>query len=297
MSRPRPMRQQGFGLLIFVLLTGIIAFSLVVGYAGLMTREQANGLKGGRATYLQETVAQLEALWRLNAFQLDEASPSNALDGEQLLTMAGVTKKGGIEALVSPILRVPGESTVYRNVVIFYSTETDESNPPDRSLFLLTGEFKSCLDTSLKCAERDFILFNSLEIQRSLAKITQERLLRIAFKAQSYFKARQLQDPERNISVNYFRKPMGGCVVSQMDLDCVDVYTPLTSLTSMTTSSRLLLAVNLGLSNEEMFSGWGRPIQVSNLQDSETNDAPFTLSIRAEIPFGGFKTIKAIQQL
>ena len=297
MRRPSPVRQQGFGLLVFVIVTAIIAFSIVVGYAGVMTRKQLNELTPRHNKTLDESITLIERMWAQRAFTLDEASGSNPTTIGTVLGLAGVVSSGGMQEALSNVLVLPAEGLAYRAVVLYYPSNTDDLNPPDLAGFATTGLFNSCGNPGEPCDDRVFRVFNSVEVERALAKETTARLQKAATKAQSYFKARMLQDPERNISVNYFRRPMGACEVLVQDLGCVDTYTSMVSMNSATAYDRLRLAVNLGLTDEELFTAWGQPIEVSNLQDSSTTEAPFSMVFRARRPLGGFVSVIAIQQI
>lgn len=296
--RPGPVRQQGFGLLSFVYLTAIISLSLVVGYSGLLARKVSNELLSTQNKYTAEVVQQLEDAWPQFASRLD--SPDTAISGvpvQDVLRVSGIVLSPRARAEMSAVQVVPGEGLTYRNVVVYLSTETDETNPPDLEGFRATGEFKSCSDESQPCADRPFSVFSSRDIQRALARETQLRLNKVASKAQFYFKARMLQDVERNIDVNYFRRPDGACVVTFMDLGCMDTYEPLASLNGMGGVDVSRAANRLGLNDEELFTAWGDPIEVSNLQDSVTDATPYTMSFRARKPDGTYIVLKAVQQL
>lgn len=295
MSRPSPARQRGFGLLSFVLVTAALAFSLVVGYAAVLTRQEANGLADKREAFLTQQLELLESYWRANAYAIDRTGLGNTTTAEELFKAARLTNQYGLALALSDVRVQASEDIAYRVAVLYLPAETDETNPPDLQRFRTTGEFQ-CANPGADCASRVMKVFSSLELQRELQRETQARLTQVAQKAQSYFKARMLQDPERNVSVNYFRKPLGACVVEPMDLDCVDTYQALMG-TGVNGSNKLLMATNLALADEELYSAWGLPIEASNLQDSETLDTPFTMVFRALKPSGNFMRIIAVQQI
>lgn len=294
MRRPSPTRQRGFGLLAFVMLTAIVAFTLVVGYAGVMTRKEANRLPARQAAYLETAVAQISKAWAVHAYAIDAPGASNTTTAEQILQVASVTPQYGLQAALSDVRITNG--VAHRSLVVYLPSDTDASNPPNVAAFKTSGQFASCVNANADCAPRRFKVFSSLELEQELTRETQARLGRLAQKAQSYFKARMMQDPERNVSVNYFRKPLGACEVLEMDLGCMDTYMPLAVMDNPTKYSRTRMASALGLTDEELFSAWGFPLEASNLLDSVTNDAPFTMSFRAMRPGGGFLSVKAVQQ-
>lgn len=297
MSRSEPSRQQGFGLLVFVIAISVVAFSIVLGYAGMMTRKEANDLPLRRAKMLDDSVIALDRMWPQRARDLDVPGTDNPTTSQVVLDLAGIQLRGGAQAVLSKVQSMGSDGLAWRAMVLYYPSESDDTNPPDLAAFEETGVFTSCANAGEPCAPRAFKVFNSQEVQRSLARETSARLNKVATKAQSYFKARQLQDPERNFSVNYFRKPLGGCETLEQDLGCLDTYTPLTSLSGPATYTRTRMAEALSLTDEELFTAWGQPIEASNLQDSNTSDTPFTMTFRARKPLGDYLYLKAVQQL
>lgn len=298
MRRPSPVRQQGFGLLSFVVVTSIVALSLVLGYSGILTRKVANELLSTQAKYVKDVAGQIEAMWPQYAGRLDDVNMAvNTATAADVVRLAGVNLKPFAFVEMSSVLTVPSEGLSYRNVVVYLAAETDEANPPELDQFRATGVFQSCTDMAAPCADRVFHVFSSLELERDMAREARSRLNKVASKAQSYFKARMLQDVERNIDVNYFRRPNGACEVQPMDLGCVDTYQPLATANPLGGTDLTRMAINLGYNDEELFSPWGDAIEASNLQDSETGATPFTMSFRVRNPAGGFYTIKAVQQL
>ncbi len=295
MRRPGPSRQQGFGLLAFVLVTAVVAFTFIVGFAGVMVRKEANALAGRQQAYVQDALDRVSRLWELNAYQLDAPGAANTVTAEKILQSAGVTLKHGAQVALSNVMVTDG--LTHRSVVLYLPADSDASNPPDLAKFTTTGQFDSCTNAGEYCAPRVFLVWSSKPLQEELARETQARLARVASKAQSYFKARLLQDPERNVSVNYFRKPVGGCEALPLDLGCMDTYAPLVTLDAGAAYSKSRMAEALALTDEELFSAWGLPLEASNLQDSVTDEPPFTMVFRAAKPAGGFLSVYAVQPL
>jgi len=295
MRRPSPQRQQGFGLLVFVIATAIVAFSIVIGYSGILARAQANQLVANQEKYLAAAKTSVLAFYERNAYAIDEQSMSNTTTIAEILAGANVPVRYDLQAALSKVLVSP-EGHAYRAVALWLPSETDTTNPPNISNFINTGNFISCSNAS-PCAVRQVQVFDSSSIEREKAQRTIAQLEQIAMKAQSYFKARLLQDPERNVSVNYFRAPSGVCQVQAIDLECLNVYTPLSTSGAGSAAVPSTTAKNLGLSDADLVSAWGRPIEASNLIDSITDDTPYAMSFRAATPAGTFHKIKAVQQL
>lgn len=294
--------QKGVGLLSLVVALSIFAFTFVAGYSALMTRQYAKTISQLQTEYLDSSAKRLASYWRQNAFSID--GPNSAdLDGDQVFIAAGNSFKYQASVLFSNRLTDLSDSKLtYRNAVIFFPTEEDKNTPVlgetfDRDSFISTGKVPDCV--SATCASRQYRLVNGLEIERGLKIETSNRLSRIALKAQAYFKARMLQNPERTISVNYFYKPSGDCIVNQeQDLGCFDIYTQIASVDTQTSAVvPSSVAMKLGLGTEEMLSAWGQPFEISNTVDSNTSAPPFSMVIRAKTPSGDYLTISAIQQL
>jgi hypothetical protein len=289
--------QKGFGLFAIVILTSALTLSLIVGYAGVLTRQEANGILGKNQRFADEAVVSIERAWPLFAARFDDPSMSNGTTAIDILKVSKVQLRGPSSVYLSNIVTRPAEGLSYRSVLVLFPNDTDDQNPPDLANFVATGNFATCADASRACEPRAYALFSSQETERDLTRETHMRLQKIAQKAQSYFKARNLQDPERNISVNYFRRPTGECNVLPQDLGCHDTFTPLAYVAGDTSYTRTTMATNLGLTDEELFSAWGGPIESSNLQDSSTTEPPFSLVIRAKRPDGTYITVHAIQQI
>lgn len=298
MSRPSLASQRGFGLLSFVLVTMAVAATLVVGYSGSMTQRVANQLQETQSAQLDTALAQVEQTWvGATAAAFDSTSLANATTAQTVLQSAGVVLTNGAQARLSQVFTVPGEPISYRALVLYLPSESDGDNPPDLAAFEATGQFQPCGDMTRYCAPRAFKVFNSLEVQRALVKETALRLQRVSVKAQAYFKARMLQDPEKNIGINYWRRPYGSCEVTAQDLGCVDVYSPLVTPDPMGTLVPTRLATNLLLAGSDLVTPYGWPIEASNLEDSETAATPFSMAFRALLPNGTYLPALAVQQL
>lgn len=297
MRRPGPLRQQGFGLLSFLVVTVVVVLTLVLGYSGILTRKAANDLRSNQIAYLQESADRIESMWTQFAGQLDRVGGGSSVTAADVTRLAGINLRHGAQVALSDVLTIPAEGVSYRVVALYLPAETDSVNPPDIAQFQATGVFQSCIAADEECGERVVHVFSSLELERGMLREAQLRLNKVASKAQSYFKARMLQDVERNIDINYFRDPSGECEVQAMDLPCWDVYEPLSTMAPLGGLDRTRMADILALTDEELFSPWGDPIEASNLLDSETEESPFTMSFQLRTPAGDTMRITAVQQL
>ena len=296
MSRLSPKRQQGFGLLVFVLIATTIALSLVLGYSGLLTRQEALARPAKLQAYLSDARSQILSFYARNLSQIDSPSLGSGINAADLLAGSNISVRYGMQAVLSNPL-VGDSGLYYRRMVMYMPSETDATNPPDIAGFVATGNFQTCLDSSKDCGSRTYLVFDSLTLEKAALAETKHRLEQVAYKAQAYFKARMLLDPEHNISIDYFRPAFGGCSAGLNDLECLDTYTPLAVLSSGSWAALTNVPTTIGLTNEELISAWGDPIEASNLTDSETGSPPFTMVFRAPSPFGGYFSVKAVQQI
>lgn len=296
MSRLQPNRQQGFGLLVFVIMASTIALSIVLGYSGLLTRQVANELPAKLKTELAQATVQVEGYYQANARAIDGMDTASAYTADAILSSANVSRRRGLKAAISNVL-VGADGINHRRFVLYFPSATDELNPPNLQLFLTTGEFVGCSNTAADCTEPPFVVIDSLTLHRDALLESRRRLERVAFKAQAYFKARMLQDPEKNISVNYFRPPYGADLGVGIDMPILEAYEPVVSLNGSTGLKGTRLPAILGLSPDEMYTAWGDPIEASNGVDSEKGEPPYTMVFRGKSPFGGYFFVRAIQQI
>jgi hypothetical protein len=272
-------RSGGFALLAFVLAVSVAALGIVLGYASLLTREQADALPATQQAYLEELARRVEHIYRERAttgvgttMQLQQWRAFG--EGEDVLALVESSPRWDVQATVTEPL-ADAHGAPYQRVVLWLPTQSDAVNPPNLEQFQATGEWVSCTKAS-PCDTRALVAVDGQALQRELRMRARERLAVVAYKLQSYFKARVLQDPERSIALNYFRNPRGGsCPTTPVapDLGCLDTY----QVPSATFAQRA------NLTAEDLVSPWGEAVEVSNLQDSETQRAPFTMAVRAPV--------------
>jgi type II secretory pathway pseudopilin PulG len=293
MSRLPPTRQQGFGLLVFVIIVSVMSLSLILGYSGLMTRQQANQRNQKLQSYLRDSQQQIESYYAAHAGELDSTVTPVVLDFATLLQLSNVQPRWGLQGAVSSVL---GGTEYSRKVVLYFPTDTDGTNPPNLQAFRDTGVFTSCQDMGSECAARISLTLDSSRFHKEAAIETQRRLERVALKAQTYFKARLLLDPERNVSTNYFHPPYGNCQAAARDIPCLAGFVPLVTRVGSAWVSNTPAGIVLGLAPNEMVSGWGAPIEAANdAANAEVMNPPYTMVFRTTDPFGNVHSVTAVE--
>lgn len=274
-------RQKGYFLLALTAGLAVIAFGFVAAYSGLLAKKEQRVLLDTQKAYLESARTALEATYDANAALIDgDATESGYRDANTLLELAGIKKRWDLQAGVSH--RLSRDGLDYTTIVLWLPNDTDEANPA--TFNEETGAFTSCSKSGTPCAPRAYITVSGLDIQKKRQEKAIKQLNQLASLHQMYFKTRMLQDPDHDLSINYFRAPDGHCD-NPYNLPCLDDYTVVgdTSLVAL-----------LGLPADLLVNPWGLPIEASNLKDA-SQSTPFSMSFRSSTPWGTSYTISALQ--
>lgn len=291
-----PRRERGVVLVAFATVLSALLLVGTLGWVMTMTQMQLVQREPRKQAYIEDVQKSLDD-YVANNFEL-LSNPSTSVTTVSVLAGAAITRRWGLELDVSKSLTSNG--LPYRIVVAYLPTDTDDRNPPDIGTFKATGQFVSCPDTAGPCSPRKVATTSTLDYQREADKVTQLRLQTIAVRAQLYFKQRVLADPERRVTVNYFRPTSGDCtLVAARDLPCHDIAE---SLASHVDGRRT--AAMLGLSPEDLLDGWGGEILVRNgpagsigPAGAETVAPPYSMLVQAVNPYGQQMRTVATQPL
>lgn len=301
--RPRSQRQQGFGLLAFVLGTTIFAFSLIGGYSGIWTKEKQLNELTTKMEYVKRSSAQLAKVYPSLSLRLD-SSLGDGYTSEELIEYAQIPIQWNLKIVKSKLLKTV-EGYQYRAFAFYLDIPVPGAEPLNVQYFIDTGVMRCGASRDVCDSALYMVQWDSSDLVRSMVLETEARLARVVKKAQLYFKARELQDPERNVSINYFYRPSATCILpGSIDLGCLNDYTMLANIegsggmtgtaTKVTPSD---VAVKLGLSPDEMVTAWNLPLEASNVRDSVTDKPPYTMAFRAVLPGGTtWLTKTAVQQ-
>lgn len=285
--------QRGAALLSFAIFLGVIVMGAITAMSSGILRKQQATLELRQRAYVDDIMARVEMFYETNAGQLDRDSTWANFSENNFKAAALDQQRFNVELKLSNRLTAPDNTVKYRRVLVYLPTDTDATNPPDLSSFETTGTFHSCSDPSLPCDKRVFAIYDAMDLQKRNYADTVRRMQQIALNAQSYFKARVLQDPERNAAINYFMPPSGCASAHPNDIPCL----PLAG-GGFVNLDYAGVEGPLALSPAMYLNAWGTPIQVTNMAPhAETAMPPYSLVIRTQSPWGGFLSVYATQAL
>jgi len=275
-----PRQQGGYFLIAITAALAVIAFGFIIAYSSLLAKKQQQTLFLAQQAYMADVNSALTATYAQNAGTIDSITDANNWNATSFLSLAGIQLKWGAQVAFAQGLVQDGIN--YSVIVVWLPTNTDTTNPPNFNE--TTGAFVSCTNTQASCSPRAYAIISGLTIQATLQANAIKQLDTLAGIHQAYFKAKLLQDPDKNIAINYFRAPDGNCA-NASNMPCIDTYTneSLTAIPGL-----------LGISSDLLINPWGLPIEVSNNEGSSLS-YPFSLSIKSETPWGSFINILAIQ--
>lgn len=291
--KPNP-KQAGFGLLVFVAAVGVVALTLVLGMYTEALRATNNMRESTERAKLTQAAESMKGFYYKNLTTMDAVTLIPTEAEKKVVEEAGDL---GLVKVVASEPKAGSDGIYYRRWILYFPSRTNELNPPKLDQFRTTGVWAGCANPSVDCVQPQYVEFSSEPIQREQYKIAANRLRKVVLKAQSYFKARWMQDPEKSLVPNYFRVASNDCsITASEDLGCVDTYTQLATTGYPLTGTMNDVAMKLMLSPDELMSPWGSYLELSNMQDSEYQDPPYTLSVRYRTPQGTYLVMKAVQQ-
>ena len=287
-------KQDGFGLLFFVVILGTIALNLLMGTMSSVIRDDHQLQTKNQKKALESLVSNMEVYYNSNLASIDSSSLTTAAvkaEAAEFLPLATVSR---VQYFASEPLTQNG--ITFRRWVFYVPSMTEESNPPAISTFQTTGVWQPCQDTSLECVEGAYVVFSSDQLHRVASIRAYQTLSKVVLKAQGFFKTRRIQDPQLSTVPNYFRTEANDCsFVHPDDLGCIDTYQPLATI-SGNVLTPTDTAKKLQLSENELLSPWGTVLELSNMQDSEYQSVPYSAAFRFKGPNNTYITMKAVQQ-
>lgn len=285
--------QQGVALLSFVaFLTVVVTGVTTAVSASLLSKHQAT-LVIKQQAYVQDSLSRVESFYQLHAGAIDDNISWDSYSDAVFKSVAVDQEKHGVKVVVSNRLLSSSGKTRYRNVLVYLISDTDDRNPPNIAKFKTTGIFDSCGEPDGPCADRVWGVFSGQDLQEKNYAATVRKLQETALHAQSYFKARVLQDPEKNAGINYFVPPLGCAYQRSTDLPCLPA-----SGSGYVLLENANIASTLGLDVSLYTNAWGLPVEVTNqAPDAHVSAPPFSMRFRTRAPWGDYLAILATPNL
>ncbi len=263
-------RQRGVVFILFVVVLALIGVVMVMGASTLQAQGASNRAGADRQNYLNESARQLKGWYQAHLATVDANVDAPALT--TIVSEAGLQDRFGVHIAVSN--RLFAGDIGYRVFAIWIPLST-----PDSSVFdAATGQFTPA-------ANVQYVMVSGLEMQTAAMAETRRIMSNAVVSLENYFAAKY-ELAGRDVSINQFR-PDAACAGATAGLPCIDTYAVATGIDWSTT----------GLSGASLVDAWGRSLEVSNLQDSQTANPPYSMSLRSSTPFGTFLTMSAIQRL
>jgi hypothetical protein len=268
-------RQRGTAAMMLVLWSFVAVFYLLFAPQIAASAKAYDALGAAEQAYLDDIALRLETFYRRNAAVIDSAS-AFAIPPATLWAQLGIQAKPTLQLGISE--RLSGSEVGFRRFVVWLKRRS-----PDPSVFVATsGAFTPGPDVPYRVVDGE-------AIQGALREETLRRMKTFAAQLEQRFRAKFEGDPLRSLSVNHFRALGPSCSAALDDIPCIDVHTDVNA------------AANFGmlLSTDplRLTSAWGARFSVSNLEDSRATAPPYTMAIRAALPWGGSLLVNAIQPL
>jgi len=278
--KPKPIRrgrapQEGFAALLLVFLAALMAFFFVIGPMFIKYLEQIDAAETNESTYLDDVSAKLVELYSQNAGAIDQ-NVTYSPDPNDIWASLNVQPKAGMRLAVST--RLTGNQVQYRRFVVWLQ----RANPDTSAFDPATGTFTPGTGVPFRVIDGE-------PIQGKKYEITLQRMQMFASMLQKRFQTKFEADPLRTLTINHFRPISGTCTTTTDDIPCIDTYANVMTAASWTSL--------LSQDPAAWTSAWGQPFTVSNLQDSNTLNPPFTMAIRTALPWSGSVLVSAIQPL
>jgi hypothetical protein len=224
---------------------------------------------------LDDVARRLTAWYRQNAADID-ANPIYVTSPSTLWAVLGVEAMPTLQLGISDSL--DGSQVRFRRFAVWLR----RANPDPSTFVASSGAFTPGPGVIYRIVDGEAIVGQMLEETLSRMKVFAAQLER-------RFRAKFEADPGRTLTVNHFRALGPSCATSLDDIPCIDVHTDVSSAADF----GLLLSVD----PTTLVSAWGQRFTVSNLADSQTASPPYSMAIRAALPWGDSLLVNAIQQL
>ena len=256
--------------LVFVVVLAVIGLTMVMGASSLQSQEIANRAAADQQAYLDDAARAIRVWYQENLARVDAVDGPPAIGA--MLNRAGVARRYGVQAAASH--RIVAGEVAYRVIVMWIPVTN-----PDRSVFnVSSGQFTPAPGVR-------HATVSGRDLQAKAVAETRRAMAALAGALENYFSAR-FAIGGRDVRVNQFR-PDPSCAGTVGVMPCLDTYTMATRVDW----------TGVGLGGVSVADAWGTSLEVSNLQDAQTTDPPYSFAIRDRTPFGTVLRMNAVQRL
>lgn len=288
-----PLSRQRGAVFALGLVMVVAAFAvLMVGFSSNLVQSKNGAIETEKRLYIQRVTKDIDAWYQINYARLVEGGFNP--DEATLLREALTERQFGVRIQLSNILAAPpncpnsnlgsGRCVPYRNIAAWVpKTSGGDTTSFNASTGVLT------LDPAaygVSYPGRDYAM--------RLAVSTVRQMDRIGGLLQGYFATVSERSPTADFSRNYFRARDCGSR-EFFEFACYDTYSAIDSVAA--TDGRI--SSLLGLDERQFVNVYGQPIEVSNLEDSNTSEGgglpPYTMALRSRTPWGEFLKLTVAQ--
>ena len=268
-------RQRGSAALLLVLWAFVAVFYFLFAPQIAATIRAFDAIAATEDAYLDNLARRLEDYYRRNATAIDSVTAYPVVP-ERLCAELGVEVKPTLRLAVSD--RLTGSQVLFHRFVVWLK----RAEPDPSSFVASTGTFTAGPNVVYRIVDGE-------AIEGALLEKTLDGMKGFAAQLEGRFRAKFEADPLRSLSVNHFRALGASCSVGMDDIPCIDSYTDATTAADF--------SALLSIDPRTLTSAWGQHFTVSNLQDSSAASPPYTMAIRAALPWGGGLLVNAVQPL
>lgn len=271
-------KQRGFAVTAFLTMTLVIVFALYAGISYDISRSSGLMEDEERTEYMTEVTKALNNYYNTNAWVID--SNANAIDPVVIAQRAGIQLKYGAQLVSSQ--RLVKNDIGYHIFAFWIPQEGLTGTAFDAT----TGEFTEGTYAAGSSQRLRYTIVNGATIESELIQSTLGLMETSGTAMEAWFAGRQFQASSLEGSsgpINWFRSP--SCTSDSRFITCTSNYEDAT----------IVLSGYGILDSTSLRSAWGRNLLITNDPAIVLNVRPFTMSLRAETPWGRTIDVLIIQ--
>lgn len=262
-------KQRGFAVTAFLVMTLVVIFALYAGMSYDISR--SSGLKEDeeKTEYMAEATRALNNYYKTNAWAID--SDDAVIDPVVIAQKAGIQLKFGAQLLSSERIE---KNNIGYHIFVFWMPQEGLTGT---SFDTTTGVFTEGTYAAGSSRRLRYTIVNGSTIEAELINSTIGMMETSGTAMEAWFAGRQFQASSLEGGsgpINWFRSP--SCTADSRFISCTSNYE----------DSTIVLSGYGILDSTSLRSAWGRNLLITNDPAIVPNVRPFTMSLRAETPWG-----------